>query len=58
MPYSPNTGESVEEVPPVSKWEALSLVPDRNIPGLVTRRWDRRMVRKPKMMVKKGRLST
>ena len=55
MPYSPNTGECMEEVPPVSKWEALSLVPDRNIPGLVTRRWDRRMVRKPKMMVKKGK---
>ena len=36
-----------------SKWEALSLVPDRSVDGLVTRKWDRRMARKPKMVLKK-----
>ena len=52
-PYSSSSAEGLEDVPPVSKWEALSLVPDRSVSGLVTRRWDRRLVRKPRMMAKK-----
>ena len=40
-------------MPLVSKWEALSLVPERNVAGLVTRKWDRRTVKKPRMMAKK-----
>ena len=38
---------------PCTKWEALSLVPERKVEGLVTRRWDKGNVRKPKMMIKK-----
>ena len=37
-----------------SKWEALSLVPDRSVEGLVTRKWDKRLARKPKMVLKKS----
>ena len=37
-----------------SKWEALSLVPDRSVDGLVTRKWDKRLARKPKMVLKKS----
>ena len=36
-----------------TKWEALSLVPDRTVEGLVTRKWDKATVRKPKMVIKK-----
>ena len=41
-----------------TKWEALSLVPEGKVEGLVTRRWDKGNVRKPNMNIKKGKYKT
>jgi len=53
-PQSSSSVEGSDDLPQSSKWEELSLVPERNVAGLVTRRWDRRLVKKPKMMAKKS----
>ena len=39
-----------------TKWEALCLVPERSVEGLVTRRWDKANVRKPNMNIKKCKM--
>ena len=36
-----------------TKWEALCLVPERSVEGLVTRMWNKGNVRKPNMNIKK-----
>ena len=36
-----------------TKWEALCLVPERSVEGLVTRMWNKGNVKKPNMNMKK-----
>ena len=40
-----------------TKWEALCLVPERSVEGLVTRMWNKGNVRKPNMNIKKCKIS-
>ena len=35
------------------QWEALSLVPERNVEGLITRKWERLVMKKTPMMTGK-----
>ena len=41
--------------PDMIKWEALSVVPERNVEGLINKRWQEKLAKKPIIKPKKGK---